>query len=537
MGTVYLAEDQTLPGRLVALKETLDLSPNAQDQFRREAVILARLSHPRLPQVTDHFTDESGRQYLVMEYVRGDDLGQILAQRGPLPEAEALAYIIQVCEALEYMHTWVNPATNQPTPVIHRDIKPGNLKLTPQGQIRLVDFGLAKYQIGTGTLSETHAGSPGFSPPEQYSGGTEPRSDIYALGATLYCLLTRHIPPSSTAIATGTPLLPPRQINRTIRGRTEQIILRAMQIKVVDRYQSVREMRRALERVSGPVRRTPVWRWGTMLMALLIMAGLGGWIGRMWTPAPTEPAIATASPTMTASSEPTATATDVSALPATPDATGTTSDNETAVAPATPTVQPTPTVVSATASPTSAPPTATPDVVQTVEPSATPLPTRTPSQPATAPSAALTSTPPALSTRQPPATETPPAATVKVTLMEPADGTSSSDSVTFMWRPDGPLPPGQLFELIFWTYGNDPLVSGIGPNGTTRDLQTTVNFRSSGSLLGSPGTYQWGVRLVEAGHPVAMASDGEGRRFTYTSDGGEGGEGNGGKGGDGPSGP
>ena len=247
MGAVYLAEDGNLPGKQVAIKENLDLSQAAQDQFKREAVILARLKHPNLPQVTDHFVLPSGAQYLVMEYVDGEDLEQTLARRGPLPEAEVLGWMGQVLDALEYMHTWVDPATGQVTPVVHRDIKPGNIKRTPQGRIMLVDFGIAKYQQAGGTLTGARAASPGFSPLEQYTGGTDVRSDVYSLGATLYCLLTGQIPPEAPDLAAGrVPLPPPRAVAPAVSGNTETVILRAMQLPVTGRYQSVADLRLAL---------------------------------------------------------------------------------------------------------------------------------------------------------------------------------------------------------------------------------------------------------------------------------------------------
>ena len=246
MGAVYLAEDQNLPGRLVAVKENFDPSRSAQEQFKREAVMLARLKHPNLPQVTDHFIEPSGRQYLVMDYVEGEDLDQILVQRGPLPETEVLGWMEQVLDALEYMHTWVDRSTGQTTPIIHRDIKPANIKRTPDDRIMLVDFGIAKYQTAVGTGTGARAASPGFSPVEQYTGGTDARSDVYALGATLYCLLTGEVPPESPAIAAGTPLTPPGALNRGISPNTEQVILQAIQIQAAGRYQTVRQMRQAL---------------------------------------------------------------------------------------------------------------------------------------------------------------------------------------------------------------------------------------------------------------------------------------------------
>lgn len=247
MGAVYLAEDDNLPGKQVAIKENLDLSQAAQDQFKREATILARLKHPNLPQVADHFVLPTGAQYLVMEHVEGEDLEQILARRGPLPEAEVLGWMGQVLDAVEYMHTWVDPATGQVTPVVHRDIKPANIKRTPRGRIMLVDFGIAKYQQAGGTLTGARAASPGFSPLEQYTGGTDVRSDIYSLGATLYCLLTGRIPPEAPDLAAGSAsLLPPRALAPMVSGNTETTILQAMRLPVSQRYQRVADLQLAL---------------------------------------------------------------------------------------------------------------------------------------------------------------------------------------------------------------------------------------------------------------------------------------------------
>jgi hypothetical protein len=256
MGAVYLAEDGNLPGRHVAVKENFDPSQSAQDQFKREALILARLKHPNLPQVTDHFVERpSGRQYLIMDYVEGEDLDTLLARRGPLPEAEVLNWIGQVLDAVEYMHAWVDSTSGQPMPVIHRDIKPANIKLTPQGRIMLVDFGIAKYQTGGGTQTGARAASDGFSPVEQYTGGTDARSDIYAIGATLYCLLTGEVPRKSPEIAAGKPLLPPRSYYPAISAHTERAILRAMQTQAASRYASVRDLRQAL--LATTVTQTP----------------------------------------------------------------------------------------------------------------------------------------------------------------------------------------------------------------------------------------------------------------------------------------
>jgi serine/threonine-protein kinase len=191
-GAVYRAWDLNLE-RACALKENLEISEEAQRQFKREALILSGLSHPNLPRVIDHFIIPGQGQYLVMDYVEGEDLQEMLESTGrPLPEAQALSWISQVCDALVYLHS-------QNPPVIHRDIKPANIKITPQGQAMLVDFGIAKmYDAHLQTTLGARAVTAGYSPPEQYgSGMTDPRSDIYALGATLYHLLTGQQPPES----------------------------------------------------------------------------------------------------------------------------------------------------------------------------------------------------------------------------------------------------------------------------------------------------------------------------------------------------
>lgn len=247
MGTVYLATDRNLSERLVAIKENNEISAETQEQFQQEAVLLARLTHPNLPRVTDHFIEPSGRQYLVMDYISGDDLAEIIADRGqPLSEIEALAWMGQVLDALEYMHGWTDSETGQPRPILHRDIKPSNIKRTPDGRIVLVDFGLVKDQTGFGTRVGARGVTPGYSPLEQYTGGTDVRSDIYAFGATLYTLLTAIRPPDSPAIAGGTPLLTPRAFNPKLSRNTERLIERTMQIQAGERFQNTQELRSAL---------------------------------------------------------------------------------------------------------------------------------------------------------------------------------------------------------------------------------------------------------------------------------------------------
>lgn len=250
MGTVYLATDRNLSNRQVAIKENVDTAPATQEQFQYEAILLSRLTHPNLPRVTDHFIEPSGRQYLVMDYIEGDDLRDLLrSQNEPLVEDLVLQWFDQVIDALAYMHSWIDPITRKPTPIIHRDIKPGNIKRTPNGRIVLVDFGVAKIDETTeGTVIGAKAITPGYSPLEQYTGGTDARSDIYALGATLYALLAGQRPPDATALAAGVPLPSPRQFNRQLSRTTERAILRALALHPSERFQNVEELRAALPR-------------------------------------------------------------------------------------------------------------------------------------------------------------------------------------------------------------------------------------------------------------------------------------------------
>lgn len=218
MGAVYLAEDLNLAGRLVAIKENLNNDEDAQRQFRHEAVLLAHLRHPNLPQVIDYFLGQDGRQYLVMEYVPGENLQEVLRKQGPLPVSEAIACIDQIMQAVAYMHRQQDEETGRRRSVVHRDIKPANIKRTPEGRYLLVDFGIAKQNSKTirGTAVSARALTPGYAPIEQYGGGTDERSDIYALGATLYALLTGKTPPSSVDLAAGTPLPPLRSYNSRV---------------------------------------------------------------------------------------------------------------------------------------------------------------------------------------------------------------------------------------------------------------------------------------------------------------------------------
>ena len=257
MGAVYQALDLRLSGRVVAVKENFDNSPAAQAQFQTEAALLANLNHPALPRVTDYFIEPSGRQYLVMDFIEGNDLEEIVTRQGRVVEARAVSWIVDVLDALEYLHT------RQP-PVIHRDIKPANIKITPQGKAILVDFGIAKvYDPTQRTRAGARAVTPGYAPTEQYGYGiTDARTDIYAVGATFYFILTRQVPPEATDLAANLRALPPpSRFSVPINPQIERAILKAMAITPQQRFQSAREFRATLTApVVSPLVPTPLPR-------------------------------------------------------------------------------------------------------------------------------------------------------------------------------------------------------------------------------------------------------------------------------------
>lgn len=241
MGSIYRAVDENL-GVDVAVKENLFTSEEYARQFRREAVILANLRHPNLPRVTDHFVIDGQGQYLVMDFIEGEDLRERIDRQGLLSDADAVILGIAICDALSYLHS------RQPQ-VVHRDIKPGNVKITPAGNILLVDFGLAKVTQGSqATTTGARAMTPGYSPPEQYgTARTDPRSDVYSLGATLYMSLTGALPDDALARAMGqAELVRVRKHNPKVSRRLAAVIEKAMETRPEQRYQNAEEFKQAL---------------------------------------------------------------------------------------------------------------------------------------------------------------------------------------------------------------------------------------------------------------------------------------------------
>lgn len=249
MGAVYEAVDQRLD-TTVALKETLFAEERLRKQFEREARLLARLHHPALPRVSDHFSEGDG-QFLVMQFIPGDDLSEMMTRkRGPFPANQVLTWADQLLDALDYLHT-------QDPQIVHRDIKPQNLKLTSRGQIILLDFGLAKGQAGEISRVTTAASifgyTPNYAPLEQIQAlGTDSRSDLYSLGATLYHLITNVKPPDALTRAAAfvngqpDPLLKASEVNPAVTPELDHVLAKAMAQNREQRYATAADMRKAL---------------------------------------------------------------------------------------------------------------------------------------------------------------------------------------------------------------------------------------------------------------------------------------------------
>jgi serine/threonine protein kinase len=246
MGAVYIARDENL-GVEVAVKENFFTSDEYSRQFRREANILATMRHPNLPRVFDHFEIEEQGQYMVMDYIEGEDMRQRMDRLGAIPDEEVIVVGAAICDALQYLHT------RQP-PILHRDLKPGNIKINPHGTVYLVDFGLAKIVKGNqATTTGARAMTPGYSSPEQYgTARTDERSDIYSLGATLYAALTNTIPEDGLARAMEqADLTPVRKRNPRVSRRLALVIERALYVHPEDRYQSADEFKLDLLQASS----------------------------------------------------------------------------------------------------------------------------------------------------------------------------------------------------------------------------------------------------------------------------------------------
>ena len=248
MGQVYVASDERF-NSIVAIKETVFEDANLRKAFEREARLLNSLKHIALPRVSDHFTEDNG-QFLVMEYIAGEDLAEMMERDGKaFPLEDVLNWGYQLCDALDYLHS---------QNIIHRDIKPQNLKLTPGRHIVLLDFGLAKGNP-TDAQNQTAAKSifgysRNYASLEQIQGtGTEPRSDLYSLSATLYHLVTG-IPPADALtramnVLNGQPdpLIAANLVNKRVPPAVAEILQKTLALNANERPLSAVVMRSMLE--------------------------------------------------------------------------------------------------------------------------------------------------------------------------------------------------------------------------------------------------------------------------------------------------
>ena len=244
MGSVYRARDMHFPNvtKLVAVKEMINSAPDPLvrqtivQNFEREANLLATLNHPSIPRINDYFSLDS-RSYLVLDFVHGKDMEAIISDtNGFLPEEQVLGWAVELCDVLEYLHR------HKPDPIIFRDMKPSNVMINSNGDIVLVDFGIAKtFQTG---IKGTMIGTEGYSPPEQYRGEATPSADIYALGATIHHALTRRDPRLEPPFSFAER--PLRRINTAVSTELEAVVARALEYNPESRFPTAADMKQAI---------------------------------------------------------------------------------------------------------------------------------------------------------------------------------------------------------------------------------------------------------------------------------------------------
>lgn len=288
MSTVYLALDTAL-NKQWAAKEIRHVSDPAQRELIvssivTEANMIKRFDHPAIPRIVD-IVDDAGTLYVIMDYVEGSTLEDVLATEGPQSEGDVVDWALQLCEVLEYLHA-------RTPSVIYRDMKPSNVMLKPNGLLQVIDFGIAREMRGdaegtSAAVGDTvQLGTRGFAPPEQYGGTaqTDARSDVYSLGATMYNLLTDKSPAEPPY-----EMLPVRQVRPELSQGIERIVARATQANPEDRYQDCAEMAYDLAHYQeqdsaarGRLKR--VWHTFVGLAAATVAAlviGVSGTVGRL----------------------------------------------------------------------------------------------------------------------------------------------------------------------------------------------------------------------------------------------------------------
>ncbi|HEX9067658.1 MAG TPA: protein kinase [Ktedonobacterales bacterium] len=243
---VYLATDLRDGNKRVAIKEMsqASLSPDelkrAVSGMKREADMLKRLQHPALARVFEHFV-QGNKHFIAMEYVDGQTLEDVMIDSGrPVAWEQVATWGMRLCDVLTYLHSL------QP-PIIYRDLKPSNVMVTPSREIKLIDFGIARWLKAAQEHDTAQLGTDGYAPLEQYASHSEPRSDLYALGATLYHLMTGRVPESAPTRTGGKPLTSMRAHYAAIPENVQRVVERAMTLDLSSRYASAEEMRDALE--------------------------------------------------------------------------------------------------------------------------------------------------------------------------------------------------------------------------------------------------------------------------------------------------
>lgn len=271
MSVVYLANDTHL-NRNWAVKEVRKKGNGKNDEIvvnslLAEANMVKRLDHPALPRIVD-IIDNGSTIYIVMDFIEGESLDKILNEYGAQPEDKVIEWAMQICDVLSYLHS-------QKPPIIYRDMKPANLMLKPNGNISIIDFGIAREYKEQNLADTTVLGTKGYAPPEQYSGQTDPRSDIFALGMTMHHLLTGIDPRN------GEPYAPVRQWNPELSEGIEAIINKCVEPAAENRYQSCAEL---LVDLQDPSKVTKGWRKKLKrrlfsfagAAALAVVAGIAG---------------------------------------------------------------------------------------------------------------------------------------------------------------------------------------------------------------------------------------------------------------------
>lgn len=247
MGAALLATDKRLDSKLVVIKELISDSNDPSKlkenelNFKREVVTLAHLDHPLIPNVTDNF-EENARFFMVQEYVEGENLEDYMDRtKQPMKERDVLIYASEILDVLEYL-------SQQTPPIVHRDIKPANIIISSKDKkAHLVDFGIARADVARNAKrKQTSAlGTPGYAPPEQYQGNADPRSDLYALGATLHHLLTNRDPRNYQPFSYP----PVRTLNPQLSPEVDSLLVRALNNDMGQRYQSATAMKSDVDQI------------------------------------------------------------------------------------------------------------------------------------------------------------------------------------------------------------------------------------------------------------------------------------------------